>query len=201
MNSTKGLYNTIGLDKLDSLERIQSALTGYDSIVDRFSKQVTAVAGIPLPILFGEKSTGMSNSGDKDLENYYNHVNSKQESVLLQPIQQFLNLTAKFLKLDEPTFNFNPLWQLSETEIIKNRNLQAQTDKIYEEMGSLDAKEIRNSRFGGFGYSTETNLEQAKDQEDEMYSNFDSLDAIIPPKISKIEAQSWFGKIKSKFVR
>ena len=197
MNSTKGLYNTIGLDKLDSLERIQSTLTNYDSIVDRFSKQVTAVAGIPFPILFGEKSTGMANSGDKDLENYYNHINAKQESVLLEPIQKFLNLVAKYLKLDEPAFSFNSLWQLSESEIIKNRNIQAQTDKIYEEMGALSSEEIRNSRFAGFGYSSETMINDNDEFEDKTYSNMDSQDINLPKK----ESKSWLSSIKSKFVK
>ena len=56
-----------------------------------------------------------------------------------------------------------PIFQLTEKEEITNRKTQADSDKIYIDMGAVTSDEIRESRFAN-GYSYETILDEETDE-------------------------------------
>ena len=73
--------------------------------------------------------------------------------------QDFKTATKAKIK-DTWHLKFNNLWQMSEDEIAKARNLQSQTDERYVKMGALTAEEVADSRYGSETYSFETKLDQ-----------------------------------------
>ena len=48
--------------------------------------------------------------------------------------------------------------EMTETEIVTNRKLQAETDAVYITNGVLTPDEVAISRFGGDNYSLDTKL-------------------------------------------
>jgi hypothetical protein len=70
--------------------------------------------------LFGQSPAGLNATGDADIRNYYDFINSSQENRLRQPVQLLLDLSYRSL-FGAPlpqgfNFAFSPLWQLSDTE-------------------------------------------------------------------------------------
>ena len=129
-------------------------------IIDRFMMNLSAVCEIPVTRLFGRSPAGQN--ATSDFRNYYDKVMSDQKTKLKPSLQHLVNMINKYIKVKtNPTIKFNPVWEPTEEEEINMRNKQAQTDKIYAEMGALTAEEIMESRFRG-GYSYETSIEEAK---------------------------------------
>ena len=86
----------------------------------QFAQQLSGAAQIPLVRLFGQSPAGLNATGDADIRNYYDFINSKQESMLRRPVQMLLELSHRSLT-GEPLpagfdFSFAPLWQLADTE-------------------------------------------------------------------------------------
>lgn len=76
-------------------------------------------------------------------------------------------------KKKEFTIEYRPLWQQSEEVIVKNRNVQAQTDQIYLQNQVVDQTEIRESRFGSGQYSLDTNIDANSIFEPKEIQSFD----------------------------
>ena len=64
------------------------------------------------------------------------------------------------------------MWQPTQKDLITQRNLQANTDKIYVDIGAIRDVQgtICQSRFGGDTYSFETSLSEHEDEEDYVSS-------------------------------
>ena len=62
---------------------------------------------------------------------------------------------------DEWFIRYNPLWQPTEAQIVKQRLDQATADNIYLTQGVLTPHEVATSRFGGDHYSHDSNLSES----------------------------------------
>lgn len=107
------------MDKSDEFQTHSYSFAGIADVMLRFAEQVSGATGIPLVRLFGQSPSGFS-TGDGDLENYYSRVNSQQERRLRRGIRWLLDITHRSL-FGKPlpggfTFEFNKLWELSDTD-------------------------------------------------------------------------------------
>ena len=136
--------------------------SGLDTIIDRLFRVVSTCAEIPEAVLFGKPQAGLNSNGEEDTRRYYDGVKTTQEYKAQPPLlilAQFINAgLGTIVPIDELTAKWNACWVMSETDTIKNRNVQAQTDKIYIEAGVLNAGEVTENRFAN-GYSYETSVE------------------------------------------
>ena len=82
-------------DKNDEWEQKELTYTGLVEIIKTFRDDLAGGLGIPLTKLFGQSASGFA-SGTEDNQNYYETIESKQES-RLRPIDEFMD---KFI-LDE----------------------------------------------------------------------------------------------------
>lgn len=108
------------MDTKDEFEAHQYTFSGLDTVLLQFSQQLSGALGIPLTKLFGQSPAGLNATGESDIRNYYDSINQEQESQLRPGIGTLLEVTHRSLfgaPLPEGTdFNFEPLWQMDETE-------------------------------------------------------------------------------------
>lgn len=158
LDQGRSVINTLILDSQETFTKSASSVAGLSELLDRFAANVSAVTGIPQAKLFGEAPGGLNATGDADLTNYYDMIASQQVDRLTDPINWTLEIAARVLGTERPPFEFRPLETPNESEIVTMRAAQAQTDSVYIGMGVLTPNEVRESRFGGRGYSIETEL-------------------------------------------
>lgn len=158
----------------EEFTRTVTPVTGMPDLLDRLSLRLAAAARMPVTLLMGDSPSGMNATGDSDISWFFDHIRSRQEKELRPILNRLIKLV--FLSKNGPTagkvpaawnFAFNPLWQASEAEMAKNRNVQAQTDQIYMNSGAVSPHEVAMSRFGGDRYSYETVIDPTQDREKE----------------------------------
>lgn len=146
-------------------------LTGAGDLVDRAESRLAAEVSMPKTILFGTSpkgSLGGGTSGDHELENWYNFLESFQKNHLRDPMLNIAKEVCEELGIahEELDIEFAPLWQLSEKEEAELRKTQSETDQRYIELGVLDPSEVRTSRFTGDKYTIETTIDESISTDD-----------------------------------
>jgi phage-related protein (TIGR01555 family) len=136
----KSNNNTLILDSTETHNRTQFSFAGLPDLVTRFLNIVAAASDIPATRLLGSSATGLNASGEGDLKNYYNMIGNKQEKDLNSPLKkldQILVRSAIGSYPEDLSFEFNPLWQLSDTERATIELQNAQRDQIYIDRGAI----------------------------------------------------------------
>jgi len=108
------------LDSTDEFETQSYAFGGLSDVLIQMAQQLSGAAQIPLVRLFGQSPAGLNATGDSDIRNYYDFLNSAQETRLRRPVRLLLDLSYRSLTgeglPDGFNFEFAPLWQLADTE-------------------------------------------------------------------------------------
>ncbi len=87
------LRTSFGLQLLsseDAYENHPYAFGGLGEIYELFMMDMAGAAEIPATRLFGRSPQGMNATGESDIKNYYEHINSLQESVLRPVLDKLL---------------------------------------------------------------------------------------------------------------
>lgn len=162
------------LDMDDEFETHQYTFAGLSDVLVQFGQQLSGATQIPLVRLFGQSPAGMNATGESDFRNYYDGINSQQESRLRRPIATILELAhrSKFgVPLPEGfNFTFNSLWQLTDEQkaAIGSQNTQsvsaAYQDGIIDRATAL--KELRQSSqvSGLWTNITDDLIQEAEDE-------------------------------------
>ena len=166
VNLSKSIAKMIVLDAdKEDFEHKARNVTGMKDVLEKIESRLVTATKMPRNRLFGESSGGMGSTGDAENSNWYDFVENYQSNYLkpkmLEIIQYILKSEFPNIKSEEVDVEFNPLWQMSEKELVETRKAQAETDKIYLEAGVIDPTEVANSRFGGDKYSIETQIDES----------------------------------------
>jgi phage-related protein (TIGR01555 family) len=160
------------LDADDEFETHSYGFGGLSEVLIQFGQQLSGAAQIPLVRLFGQSPAGLNATGESDIRNYYDFINSMQEDRLRRPVRMLYDLCHRSL-FGEPlpegfNFDFAPLWQLADTEkaqisgTVTQAIVNAQSAGIISNAAAL--KELRqNSKVTGI-FSNITD-EEIKDAE------------------------------------
>lgn len=136
----KGLHRLLLLDATEKYERRQYTFSGLADLFNAFMSDVSAAADIPATRLFGRSPAGMNATGDSDTRNYYDSLSSKQETDL-RPLLEYLDeiFIRSTLGSMPPdySFDFVPLWQMSQTEQATIDKTIADRDKVYLDAGVI----------------------------------------------------------------
>jgi len=148
INASKSLINSVLLGEDEEFSRNTANVGGMADLWDRMMMMLSAVTEIPVTRLFGRSPAGQNSTGESDLRNYYDSVKAKQETWLNPPVQDLINWINGYLKqTSTPAVKWKSVWELTETEKLANQKTQAETDKMYYDMGVLSEQEIRQHRF------------------------------------------------------
>jgi phage-related protein (TIGR01555 family) len=129
--------------------------TGIPEILHIIFMLLSADTGYPITRLFGVSPGGMNATGDSDMRNYYDNVRSLQSADLKPILLYLLRVISEWQKIPEPYIKFLPLETMNEKEQaeldkmnVDKDKLEADTYKIYVDMGALESYEVRFLKFG-----------------------------------------------------
>lgn len=145
VDMTRSINNTIVIDAEESYDLKGTSLTGVSDIVDRFGLALCAVAGMPESLLFGRPQGGLNTTGQGDLENWYAKIGQDQANILLPALDRLVTIQLHVMGKYTPDYliKFNPLSVPSRKDVAETDYKRAQTFEILNNIGALDASEIR----------------------------------------------------------
>lgn len=159
------------VDEDEEFDKVQTPIAGLPEMLNLFIELAAAASDIPRARLFGQ-SLGTLAGATETTRTYYDLVKAYQNNELKPQLEKLIKII--FLDKSGPTkgvepenwkLTFNPLWQMTDAEIVDMRNKQSTTDKNYIESGVITPEEVTLSRFPENGYSlnTQINLEDRKE--------------------------------------
>lgn len=130
----------------EELESIAVPLSGLHELQAQAQEQLASVSRIPLSIYLQITPTGLNATNDGETRNFYADVHALQEknirpglSVIIEAIQ--LSLFGKLI--DDMTFEFLPLWEMSDKDKAEIRKVDADADAVYLVNGVVSPEETR----------------------------------------------------------
>ena len=118
------MYRAAMLDNGDGntdLSSVSPSFGGVPELVISFLQVLAAAADIPATRYIGQAPGGLNATGESDLENWYNSVESKQQQRLLPQLIKLLKVMGpsalgQSFDIRDVVIEFNPLWNLSGVE-------------------------------------------------------------------------------------
>lgn len=188
LNMSKSILNSVAIDAQDEdIKNLDTNFTNIEKVIEKVEARLVADSDLPHTVVLGEGAQGtLGGGGQSEDRNAKGFVGAQQELKLTRPINRIMEVIQsakagpfKGKVVEELTWDFKPLWQMSEKEKAEIHKVQAEADNIYWSMGAVSEETIAKSRFGGSEYSTETQME-------EMASN-EVKKSEVPPEQSAID--------------
>lgn len=196
MDLGKSSMRGIILDGEDKYQRVTTPTAGLSDIMAFQISQICGAAEMPMSMLLGESPSGLNASGDVNVRWFYDRMKRSQNRDIKKGLKYLTHLllvadTSPLNKEPEKVrIEFPPLYQMDDSQKADIRLKMAQADKIYADMGVLNAIDIQQSRFGDNGYSVDTKIdtsaELAQENHDALMAGEPSLEqqaalAAAPP--------------------
>ena len=181
----KSIINGIALDKEDEYDKKQNSFMQLPQIDDRFIQKVAGASNIPVTRLLGVSPAGQNATGESDMLNYYDFIQSLQENDL-RPIIDWMDsivMASSEQQNKEFEYIFQPLKQLTETEQAEVDLKTAQTDQIYLDQDIIDPSDVvANLAENGTYVSIDENRVEEEKELDELRAEIEALKPdIVPP--------------------
>ncbi len=164
MDYVKSIWNAIMVDAdNEDYTRTTTSVTGLSELLDRFGMHLSAVADMPLTLLFGVSPGGFG-TGEAEGSNWDDTVKAYQTD-FVEPLLEYV-LTILFATPEFSDFpanwsiKFNSLQLADPLQEADIRLKTSQADALDIQNGVLSSDEVAISRFGGSAYSTETALDE-----------------------------------------
>ena len=180
-NSAKSIINTLLLDKEEEWQRITADMNGLPEILKMFLLIASGAADIPATRMLGQSPVGLNATGDGDLRNYYDRINSEQTNVM-SPALTVLDdvLIASCFGSRNPSiyYEWNSLWQITAEEKANIASIKAKTFQIDATVGLIDQEALRIGRQNQLiedGFYP--GLEEALEEQDQL-----GLESMVSPE-------------------
>ncbi len=121
------------LDGNEDYQNVSKSFAGIPDVIDRMLNVISATFDIPVTRLLGVSPGGLNATGESDLRNYYDSIASRQQTELNPQMQYFDQILSRSLGIDpeKMNYNWNQLWQLSDTDTANIQKLNAERDQLY----------------------------------------------------------------------
>jgi len=164
----KGVINGIALDKEDEYDKKTNTFTTLPDIDDRFVQKVSGASNIPVTKLVGISPSGMNATGESDLLNYDDSVQSIQENDMRPAADWMDSIVVASLKLEPFEYEFKPLKQLTEIEQSDVDLKTAQRDQIYLDQDIVESSDViaELAEQGTYVTIDENRVEKEKEAEE-----------------------------------
>lgn len=141
----KSINNTVLMGNDEDWQQKTLNFSGLPDIHIRLMQEISGAARIPLTRFLGQTPTGLNNSGEGDLRNYYDDISQSQEDEIRPQLERLdaLLFASNGIQLPKDAgFTFTPLWQESEDQKATTQLKKAQATKIYLESGLIDTETL-----------------------------------------------------------
>ena len=118
------------VNKGDQMHNTQYTFTGFDHVTEAAQMNLSAKTHIPMTKLFGRSPAGMNATGESDLQNYYDYIDSLRESRLRPILEQLLPVLCMSAWGNVPEgleVSFPPLWTPTAKEVAEIGKAKAET--------------------------------------------------------------------------
>ena len=96
----------------NKMTNTQYTFTGLQEVYESMCLNLCGASHYPMTKLFGRSPAGMNATGESDLKNYYDYVNTLRESKLRPVLEKLLPILSQSAgsPLDDADVSFPPLW-------------------------------------------------------------------------------------------
>lgn len=112
-------FGTQLVEEGNKITNTQYTFTGLQEVYESMCLNLCGASHYPMTKLFGRSPAGMNATGESDLKNYYDYVDSQREAKVrpvLQKLLPVLAMSAWGTIPDDLDFTFPPLWTPTATE-------------------------------------------------------------------------------------
>lgn len=142
----KGINKTLMLDAEEVFTAHSRSFANLDKIMEQFILFVAGAADIPLTRFLGQSPAGMSSTGQHDMKNYHDRIQSIQ-TLDLQPsmyrLDEAIIRSSLGARPEELFYIWSPLEQMSEKERAEIGKLHAETVNVIAGTGLFMQEELR----------------------------------------------------------
>lgn len=131
----------------EDVKNVAAPISGLDKLQAQAQEQLSSVSRIPLSIYLQITPTGLNASSEGELRSFKEDVKSLQEKKIDPILRTIIDVVQLSLwgEIDEAiTYEYVPLWEMSEPDKAAVRKTDAETDQILEGMGVVTNDEIRD---------------------------------------------------------
>lgn len=142
----KGINKALILDKEEEYDRKQVTFAQLPEVMQTFLQMAAGAADIPVTRLLGQSPAGMNATGESDMLNYYDRINSIQTLEMgpaLYRLDECLIRSALGARPEEIYYSWAPLKQMTEKELADIGKTTAETVQILSNSGSFTQEELR----------------------------------------------------------
>lgn len=156
------------VNKGDRIENTQYTFTGLQEVYDSMCLDLSGASRIPVTKLFGRSPAGMNATGESDLRNYYDYVDTLRENVLrplLERILPVVCMSAWGAVPEDLDIQFPALWTPTAREVAEIAERKALAIRDVFQAGLLAAdtaqKELKklSDETGLFGSISDEEIE------------------------------------------
>lgn len=155
------------VNKGDQMKNTQYTFTGLKDVYDSICLDLAGAARMPVTKLFGRSPAGLNSTGESDLQNYYDYVDSLRESNLRPAISRLLPVMCMSVWGGVPEgldITFPPLWTPTAKEVADIAKAKAEAVVSVFQAGLMGAstaqKELKGlaAETGLFGQITDEEI-------------------------------------------
>lgn len=131
------------VNKGDQIKNTQYTFTGLQEVYDSMCLDLSGASRIPVTKLFGRSPAGMNATGESDLKNYYDYVDTKREGDLRPILEQLMPVIFMSSLGYVPAaydIQFPPLWTPTADELADIAKKKADTVIEAYQANLLDKK-------------------------------------------------------------
>ena len=135
-------FGTQVVEEGTKLTNTQYTFTGLQEVYESMALNLCGASHYPMTKLFGRSPSGMNATGESDLRNYYDYVDSQREAKLRPALQKLLPIMAMSAwgyVPDDLDFSFPPLWTPTAKEVAEIGKAKSETIIAAFQSGLLDA--------------------------------------------------------------
>lgn len=128
-------------DAAEEYKRESVSFTDIPGLLQELQLATAGAFGYPVTKLFGRAPAGMNATGQSDLTNWYDHVDSWRETVLKPRAQLLMSACeGEVVVIEWPS-----LWEPTEKEQADTEAVRATTNQTLFQLGAFTSEEIRKS--------------------------------------------------------
>lgn len=134
------------VNKDDKITNTQYTFTGLKDVYESMCLDLAGASRIPVTKLFGRSPAGMNATGESDLRNYYDYIDSLRENLLKPIIYKLLPVMAMSawgVVPDDIDITFPPLWTPTAKEVAEIAKYKAETLVAVFQAGLMDQATVQ----------------------------------------------------------